>query len=324
MKTEAGSEVLAASLGRAALPAPERPSALGVWWLAARPKTLLAAATPVWVGSACAAAAGSFRWGPAIAALVGAMLLQVAANFANDVFDYEKGADTEARLGPTRAVAAGWLTPAAMRRGLYVVIGLALLVCAYLVSIAGPVVLLIGALSIAAAVAYTGGPYPLGYHGLGDVFVLAFFGFVAVAGTVFVQAGHVPPTAWLAAIPVGCLATNILVVNNVRDVETDVVAGKRTLPVRFGRRFGVIEYWLLLALSYAVPFLPALSRISLGAGLLPCLTLPLAAHLAARVARDRGAALNAVLARTALLLFVFGLLFGASILIGATPSRAAP
>src|SRR5688572_13519320 len=134
MKTEAGSEVLAASLGAAAARAPERPSSLGVWWLAARPKTLLAAATPVWVGSACAAAAGSFRWPPALAALVGAMLLQVAANFANDVFDYEKGADTEARLGPTRAVAAGWLTPAAMRRGLYIVIGLALLVCAYLVS----------------------------------------------------------------------------------------------------------------------------------------------------------------------------------------------
>jgi 1,4-dihydroxy-2-naphthoate octaprenyltransferase len=318
MKTEAGSEVLAAALGMAA-PAPgrPRPSALGVWWLAARPKTLLAAATPVWVGSACAAAAGSFRWLPALAALLGAMLLQVAANFANDVFDYEKGADTDARLGPTRAVAAGWLTPAAMRRGLAVAIGLVLIVGAYLVSVAGPVLLLIGALSIASAVAYTGGPYPLGYHGLGDVFVLVFFGFVAVAGSVFVQAGHVPDMAWLAAIPVGCLATNILVVNNVRDVETDIAAGKRTLPARFGRRFGVLEYWLLLALSYAVPFLPPLGRASFGAGLLPCITLPLAVHLAARVARDRGAALNAVLARTALLLFVFGLLFGISILLGA-------
>jgi 1,4-dihydroxy-2-naphthoate octaprenyltransferase len=204
-----------------------------------------------------------------------------------------------------------------MRRGLAVAIGLVLIVGAYLVSVAGPVLLLIGALSIASAVAYTGGPYPLGYHGLGDVFVLVFFGFVAVAGSVFVQAGHVPDMAWLAAIPVGCLATNILVVNNVRDVETDIAAGKRTLPARFGRRFGVLEYWLLLALSYAVPFLPPLGRASFGAGLLPCITLPLAVHLAARVARDRGAALNAVLARTALLLFVFGLLFGISILLGA-------
>lgn len=325
MKTEAGSELLSAPLGVMAGPAPgrPRPSTLGVWWLAARPKTLLAAATPVWVGCACAAAVGSFRWLPALAALLGALLLQVAANFANDVFDYEKGADTEARLGPTRAVAAGWISPAAMRRGLAVVIGLTLLVGAYLVSVAGPALLLIGALSIASAVAYTGGPYPLGYHGLGDVFVLAFFGFVAVAGTVFVQAGHVPQLAWLAAIPVGCLATNILVVNNVRDVETDIAAGKRTLPARFGRRFGVVEYWLLLALSYAVPFLPALGRASVGAGLLPCLTLPLAVHLGVRVARDRGPALNAVLARTALLLFVFGLLLGLSILLGPAPARAA-
>lgn len=322
MKTEANPRGLAAPLGAPAqrVPGRQRPSSLAVWWLAARPKTLLAAATPVWVGSACAAAAGAFRWLPAVAALLGAMLLQVAANFANDVFDYEKGADTEARLGPTRAVAAGWLTPRAMRRGLAVVVALVLLVGAYLVSVAGPVLLLIGVLSIVSAVAYTGGPYPLGYHGLGDVFVLAFFGFVAVAGTVFVQLGHVPSMAWLAAVPVGCLATNILVVNNVRDVETDIAAGKHTLPARFGRNFGVMEYWVLLAVSYALPFLPALGRFSYGAGLLPCLTLPLGLHLAAQVARRRGAALNPVLARTALLMFVFGLLFGLSIWLG--PSGA--
>jgi 1,4-dihydroxy-2-naphthoate polyprenyltransferase len=297
-------------------PLPQRPSLIGIWWLAARPKTLLAAATPVWVGSACAAAAGGFRWLPALASLAAAMLLQVAANFANDVFDFEKGADTAARLGPVRAVQAGWVTPTGMRRGLAVVIGLVLLVGAYLASVAGPLLWLIGIASILAAVAYTGGPYPLGYHGLGDIFVLGFFGFVAVAGTVFVQAGHVPPVAWLGAVPVGCLATAILVVNNVRDVETDIVAGKRTLPARFGRRFGVLEYWALLAISYAVLFVPTLAQASYGSGLVPCLTLPLAIHLAARVARERGAALNAVLARTALLMFVFGLLLGASILLG--------
>jgi 1,4-dihydroxy-2-naphthoate octaprenyltransferase len=295
---------------------PRRPSAFGVWWLAARPKTLLAAVTPVWVGSACAAALGGFRWLPALAALIGAMLLQVAANFANDVFDYEKGADTAARLGPARAVQAGWVTPRAMRRGLALVIGLVLVVGAYLVSVAGPVLLLIGLASIVCAVAYTGGPYPLGYHGLGDVFVLAFFGFVAVTGTSFVQLGEVPALAWLAAVPIGCLATGILVVNNVRDVETDSAAGKRTLPARFGRRFGVVEYQLLLVVSYAVPFVPPLARASFGGGLLPCLTLPLAARLAVSVARQRGASLNAVLARTALLMFVFGALFGASIWLG--------
>jgi 1,4-dihydroxy-2-naphthoate polyprenyltransferase len=305
------------SLGAAPLAGPpERPSLLGVWWLAARPKTLLAAATPVWVGSACAVAAGSFRWLPALAALVGALLLQVAANFANDVFDYEKGADTEARVGPRRAVQAGWLTPRAMRRGLAVVIALVLLVGVYLVSIAGPVLLVIGFASIAAAVAYTGGPYPLGYHGLGDVFVLIFFGFVAVAGTAFVQAGQVPGTAWLAALPVGCLATAILVVNNVRDVETDIVAGKRTLPARFGRRFGVAEYWLLLAVSYATPFVAELAGASFGGGLLPSLTLPLGVDLGVSVARQRGAALNPVLARTALLMFLFGLLLGLSLVLG--------
>jgi 1,4-dihydroxy-2-naphthoate polyprenyltransferase len=324
MKAAADSDLLDGAAKASAPPPPasgsalalQRPSSLAVWWLAARPKTLLAAATPVWVGSACASAVGAFRWPPALAALLGALLLQVAANFANDVFDFEKGADTEARLGPVRAVQAGWLTPAAMRRGLWVVIGLVLLVGAYLVSVAGPLLLLVGVASIVSAIAYTGGPYPLGYHGLGDVFVLLFFGFVAVAGTAFVQVGDVPGLAWLAAIPVGCLAANILVVNNVRDVDTDLAAGKRTLPARFGRGFGVAEYWVLLAVSYAVPFLPVLARASYGAGLLPALTLPLALHLARRVARARGAALNPVLARTALLMFAFGVLLGMSILLG--------
>jgi 1,4-dihydroxy-2-naphthoate octaprenyltransferase len=295
---------------------PERPSPLGVWVLAARPKTLLAAVTPVWVGSACALASDAFRWGPALGALLGAMLLQVASNFANDVFDYEKGADTAARLGPARAVAAGWLSPAAMRRGLWVVIGLLLVVGAYLVSVAGPVLLAIGAASIVSAIAYTGGPYPLGYHGLGDVFVLIFFGFVAVTGTVYVQAASVPPLAWWAAVPVGCLATAILVVNNVRDVETDVIAGKRTLPARFGRRFGVFEYWGLLGLSYAALLQPDLAHATGVFALLPVATLPLALALGRQVSRRRGAALNPVLARTALLLFAFGALLGVAIVLG--------
>lgn len=296
--------------------APGRPSSLAVWVLAARPKTLLAAVTPVWVGSSCAWASDAFRWGPALAALLGAMLLQIASNFANDVFDYEKGADTAARLGPTRAVAAGWLTPAAMRRGLALVIALLLVVGAYLVSVAGPVLLAIGAASIVSAIAYTGGPYPLGYHGLGDVFVLIFFGFVAVTGTVYVQAGSVPALAWWAAVPVGCLATGILVVNNVRDVETDVLAGKRTLPARFGRGFGVFEYWGLLALSYAALLHPDVAGATGVFGWLPLGTLPLALALGRQVSRRRGAALNPVLARTALLLFAFGVLLGLAIILG--------
>jgi 1,4-dihydroxy-2-naphthoate octaprenyltransferase len=273
----------------------------------------------VLVGSACARAVGSFQLWPAVAALMGALLLQVAANFANDVFDFEKGADTHARVGPTRAVQAGWVSPAAMRRGLWVVLGLSLAVGAYLVSVGGPILIAIGLAAILAAVAYTGGPYPLGYHGLGDVFVLLFFGFVAVAGTSLVQVGYVPALAWLSAVPVGCLATAILVVNNVRDVETDAVAGKRTLPVRFGRAFGVFEYRALLVSAYVMPLVLALST-GLGAwAFLPWVTLPLGLRLSRSVARDRGQALNASLARTAQLLFFFGVLLGVAIVLGSRP-----
>ncbi len=298
-----------------------RPAWPKVWWLAARPKTLLAAATPVLVGTACARALGGFASGPALAALLGALLLQIAANFANDVFDFEKGADTTTRLGPTRVVQAGWVSPRQMRWALALVLGLSVVIGVYLVSVAGPLLIAVGVASIVAAVAYTGGPYPLGYHGLGDVFVLLFFGFVAVAGTSFVQMGYVPRLAWLSAIPVGCLATGILVVNNVRDAETDVLAGKRTLAVRFGRGFGVYEYRGLLLAAYAVPVYLAWQE-GLGAwGLLPWLSLPVALGLWRRVGRDRGPSLNAALARTAQLLFVFGALLSLAILLGAEPGR---
>lgn len=301
------------------LPSGARPSWLVVWWLAARPKTLLAAASPVLVGSACAQAVGGFKPWPALAALAGALLLQVAANFANDVFDFEKGADTHTRIGPTRVVQAGWVSPTAMRRGLLLVLGLTLLIGIYLVSVTGPVLIAIGLSAMLAAVAYTGGPYPLGYHGLGDVFVMLFFGFVAVTGTSLVQVGDVPPLAWLASIPVGCLATGILVVNNVRDAPTDAAAGKRTLAVRFGRRFGILQYRALLLCAYGAPLVMAVSA-GLGAwALLSWLTLPLAFGLSRSIERDRGATLNASLAGTARLLFLFSALLGLSILLGSMP-----
>src|SRR5882724_6200886 len=227
-----------------------RPGSLGAWVLASRPKTLSAAAVPVLVGTACAAGRGSLRWGPALAALLGALLLQIGANFANDVFDYEKGADTAARLGPTRAVQAGLLSARSMRLGMGLVFTLALGLGLYLTSVAGYVILVIGCASIASAIAYTGGPYPLGYHGLGDVFVFLFFGLVAVCGTVFVELGRVPGLALFCALPVGALATAILVVNNLRDRETDLGAGKRTLAVRFGRTFAIAQYRSLIAISY--------------------------------------------------------------------------
>jgi 1,4-dihydroxy-2-naphthoate octaprenyltransferase len=265
------------------------------------------------VGTAVAHHTDQFRPAAALAALVGAMLLQVGSNFANDVFDFEKGADTEERLGPTRAVQSGLLSPQAVRLGMYTVFALATLVGVYLTALAGPVVVAIGVSSILAAVAYTAGPYPLGYHGLGDLFVMIFFGFVAVCGTVFVQAESVPTLAWWAALPVGSLATAILVVNNVRDRKTDRIANKKTLVARFGRRAGSIEYVALMLVAYGVP----VSLVGAGVlgpfGALPIVTLPLAAGVTRRLLRDEGRLLNLALIKTAQLLLLFGLLLALGI-----------
>lgn len=285
------------------------PGSARAWLLATRPATLLVGLVPVLVGSAIAHAAGQFKPLPALAALWGAIFIQIGTNLANDVFDYEKGADTEARLGPVRVTQAGLLRPKQVYGGMVASFLLALLAGIYLTAVAGWPIVAIGLVSIASGIAYTGGPYPLGYNGLGDIFVFVFFGPVAVAGTVFVQAGVIPPAAWLASIPVGALATAVLVVNNVRDHETDVVAGKRTLAVRFGRGFGVAEYVALLVLSYATP----LALVGLGLAttwsLLPLLTAPLGVRLARTLAAERsGPALNLCLAGTARLLFFFGVL----------------
>jgi 1,4-dihydroxy-2-naphthoate polyprenyltransferase len=294
-----------------------RPGSFRAWLLATRPATLSAALVPVAVGSACAHAAGSFRARPALACLAGAMLLQIAANFANDLFDYEKGADTAERLGPTRAVQAGLLTPRAVKRGLALTLGLALLVGVYLTAIAGWPVVVIGLASIAAALAYTAGPYPLGYHGLGDVFVMLFFGGVAVAGTVYVQALDIPSSTWPAAIAVGALATAILVVNNLRDRETDARAGKRTLAVRWGKQGAIAEYTLLLVMAYAAPVLLVVSGGLAVTALLPGVTLPRALYLLVQVRKREGKELNLVLVSTAQLLLTFGLMLAAGIAVGA-------
>ncbi len=293
------------------------PGSLRAWVLAARPATLTAALAPVLVGTACAWVSGRFRLGPALGALLGAVFLQIAANFANDVFDYEKGADTSERLGPLRAVQAGLLSPSAVRGGLYVVLALALLVGVYLTYEAGPAIVVIGLLSMASAVAYTGGPYPLGYHGLGDLFVFVFFGIVAVCGSAYVHARSFEPLALLAALPLGALATAILVVNNLRDRETDVRAGKRTLAVRLGRGGALAEYFLLFALAYGVPPLLWLIGAARPWVLLPWLTAPLAVATVRAVTRAEGRAFNPLLVRTAKLLFVFSVLFALGIVLGA-------
>ncbi len=289
------------------------PGSIGAWMVAARPATLTAAFAPVAVGTACAWRVGGFRWDAALAALLGAFLIQIATNFANDMFDFEKGADTEDRLGPTRAAQAGLLSVAQLRRGIIVSFAIALGTGLYLTWIAGPAVLAIGLASMAAGLAYTGGPFPLAYNGLGDVFVMGFFGFVAVCGTAFVQALYVPEIAWLASIPIGALATGILVVNNVRDFEGDRRAGKTTLVVRFGRPSGVREYALLLLVSYAIPIVLYGLDWSSAWVCLPLLTLPWSLRLFQSVMNDRGVALNQTLAGTAKLLSVFGVLFGIGI-----------
>lgn len=289
------------------------PGSIRAWVLAARPATLTAAFAPVAVGTACAWRVGALRWDAALAALFGAFLIQIATNFANDMFDFQKGADNEERLGPTRAAQAGLLTVPQLRRGIITTFALALGTGIYLTWIAGPAVVVIGLASMAAGLAYTGGPFPLAYHGLGDVFVMVFFGFVAVCGTAFVQALFVPQIAWAAAIPIGALATGILVVNNVRDFEGDARAGKTTLVVRFGREGGVTEYAFLLAVAYATPVVIFALGWTSAWVCLPLLTILWGVRLFRSVVNDRGIALNETLAETAKLLSLFGILFAIGI-----------
>lgn len=283
-------------------------SARSAWWLAIRPATLTASAAPVLVGTAAAFADHGFAAGPALAALIGASLLQVGANFANDVFDFERGADNADRLGPQRATQQGWISPAQMKRAMWTAFAGALVTGIYLTSVAGWPVMALGLLSIAAAYLYTGGPKPYGYLGLGDLSVFLFFGFGAVTGTYFVQAHGVSPLVLWASVPIGALATAILVVNNLRDIETDARAGKLTLAVRLGERATRNYYQLLLAMAYAVPPILWVRGLADAWAMLPWLSLPLALRLASRMRHERGLALNGCLVQTARLEVVFGLL----------------
>ena len=293
-----------------AVEASPAPGGIAAWRAAARPPTLTAAITPVLVGSATATGDGAFATGPALAALFGALCLQVGANLANDVFDFERGADAGERLGPPRATQSGFLTPAEVKLGMWTAFALALAAGVYLVVIAGWVIVAIGGASIAAALVYTGGPWPVGYHALGDAFTFAFFGIVAVVGTYFVQAETAAGFVWLAAIPVGCTVTTILVVNNLRDLASDRAAGKTTLAVVLGERGTRIWYATLLAAACAsVIALWLATRVEpwalLAFASLPFALKPLRAVAAGGV---EGHALNATLRETARLHLVFGAL----------------
>ena len=276
-----------------------------IWLLAARPKTLPAAVGPVLVGTAAAFADGHFALWPMLAALAGALLLQIGSNFANDYFDFFKGADTHERMGPTRVTAGGLLSPAEVRWGMVVVFGLAALVGLYLITVGGWPILALGASAIVAALLYSGGPLPYGYYGLGEFFVFLFFGVAAVAGTYYVQALTVTAQVWLASVPVGALITGVLVVNNVRDRATDAQANKRTLAVLLGDQGARVEYVALLVVAYAAAIVLALDSLWL---LLPFASLPLALRLLRDVRTQRGRALNQTLAGTARLSLIFSIL----------------
>jgi 1,4-dihydroxy-2-naphthoate octaprenyltransferase len=298
-------------------PAPAPPTALQTWLLAIRPATLPAAASGVVVGLGAALAVGApFRADTALACFGVALLLQVLANLANDLSDFRKGADTPDRAGPTRVAAAGLVTERQLEVAIAVVIGLAGLVGLWLVLVGGIVILVLGALAIVAALAYTGGPFPYGYHALGEVFVYVFFGLVAVVGTAYLQALRLESIFYVAAIPPGALITAILVVNNLRDIPTDTLAGKQTLAVLLGRERTAMEYELLLAAAYAVPALMVLQlpaetaeprQLAMS---LPLLTFPLAIPLLKKVRRFvEPQELNAVLKGTARLALAFSVLF---------------
>jgi 1,4-dihydroxy-2-naphthoate octaprenyltransferase len=291
------------------------PTLIRAWILASRPKTLTAAAAPVLVGTAIAVSENGFHAGAALAALLVAGAIQIATNLHNDVADFERGTDTGDRQGPTRAAQAGWLTPSQIRRGIAVVAALALALGGYLVWLRGWPVVLIGLASLLAGWAYTGGPWPLAYNGLGDVFTFLFFGLTAVGGTTYVQTGRLPPQVWPAGAAMGAAITALLVVNNVRDVESDARAGRRSLPVVWGRKAGVWEYILFVCLAYISPTWMFVTGQTSGWILLVWLTTPIAFRLTRSLEQLRGRALNQVLAGTARWLLLHAVLLSIGLVV---------
>jgi 1,4-dihydroxy-2-naphthoate octaprenyltransferase len=295
---------------------PQNISTLKAWALASRPRTLPAAVAPVVVASAAAIGNHSFAFLSAAAALLVALLLQIGVNLANDYFDFKKGIDTEDRLGPVRVTQSGLISPERVKAGMMTTFILAALPGIYLMKVGGWPVLIIGIASILAALAYSGGPFPLASHGLGDLFVFIFFGLVAVCGTYYVQALCLTPLLILLGIDVGLLISAILVVNNLRDIETDRKAGKRTFAVIIGERGAKLEYTLLLTGAYILPIAIWLGGVASGWILLASLSFPMAYSLNRRIRQTSGGpVLNQALAQTAKLALVFSVLLAIGLIL---------
>jgi 1,4-dihydroxy-2-naphthoate octaprenyltransferase len=288
-----------------------------LWAMAARPRTLPAAVSPVLVGTAAAVeVADRFRVAAFVAALVGSVFIQIGTNLANDYSDAKRGADTADRLGPVRVTSSGLVAPRRVLVATWVAFGVAIAAGIYLTTVAGVVILIVGAASILAGVLYTGGPRPYGYEGLGELFVFLFFGLVAVNGSYYVQLEHLDWLPFGLSLSVGFLVTAILVVNNVRDLETDRRAGKRTLAVRIGRRRTRILYAVLVAGAFVALPIVLLATDGPAWGLLALAAAPLARRpLAAVMSRTDGPSLNGALAGTGALLAAFSVLVSAGLLI---------
>jgi len=301
---------LRAAAARGKIPSPR------LWVVAARPRTLPAAVAPVLVGTALAVTEDRFRPLAFAAAVIGSVFIQIGTNLSNDYSDARRGADTEDRLGPVRVTAGGLMPPRSVLNGTYVAFGIAVVAGLYLASVAGWELLLVGVASIAAGVLYTGGPRPYGYEGLGELFVFLFFGVVAVVGSYYVQAEELPWEAFAVSVPVGLLASAILVVNNLRDIDTDRRAGKHTLAVKLGRARTRTLFLAMLAPAFVAPVLIALAGGLSWWVVLPLVSTPLAARLWETVrSRTDGPALNGALAGTGTLLGLFSLLLSGGILL---------
>ena len=291
------------------------PSKIQNWLIASRPKTLLASIVPVMVGSALAINENKFVIVYSVIAVLCSILIQIGTNFVNDLYDFLKGADNEKRKGPLRVLANGFISVNEMKVGSVLVFLTSFLMGLYLVYVGGIVVLIIGVLSIIAGIAYTAGPYPLAYNGLGDMFVFAFFGLVGTMGTYYVQTHEFTSLSFLVSIPVGALITNILVVNNYRDIEEDRSANKNTLAVIFGKTFTRSQYILLLIASFIIPIVLFINYHFSYWIFLPCLTLPFGINLIKMLFTLEGTELNKALELSAKFSALFGTLFSIGLIL---------